>query len=112
MSAMFYRSVVQTVLLFGAEIWVLLEAIYRKLEGVYVGFLRMITGQRAVRHEYRTWRKVAAEKFLEKSGTQTLGTYIDRRKATVSEWMALSPILEVYDIDTGYEGEDMCRDLW
>ena len=46
---MFYWAVVQAVLLFGAETWVLSEAMLRRLEGVHVGFLRHITGQRAVR---------------------------------------------------------------
>ena len=47
-SAMFYLDVVQSVLLFGAETWVLSEVISRKLEGVHVGFLRWITIQRVV----------------------------------------------------------------
>ena len=46
---MFYRAVVQTFLIFGAETWVLSEAISRNLEGVHVGFLRHITRQRSVR---------------------------------------------------------------
>ena len=55
MSAMFYWAVVQTVLLFGAETWILLEAMYRKLEGGNEYFPRQITGQRAVRQEDRIW---------------------------------------------------------
>ena len=38
-STMFYQVVVQSVLFFGAETWVLSEAMSRKLEGVYVGYL-------------------------------------------------------------------------
>ena len=48
MSAMFYQAVVQAVLLFGAETWVLTEAMYRKLEEVHMGLLRQITGHRVV----------------------------------------------------------------
>ena len=33
--AMFYQAVVQAVLIFGAETWVLLESMSRKLEGVH-----------------------------------------------------------------------------
>ena len=40
---MFYWVVVQAVLLFGAETWVLLAAMSRKLEGVHVGFLIQVT---------------------------------------------------------------------
>ena len=67
----------------------------RNLEGVHVGFLRQIMGQREVQQEDGTWRQVATEKVLEKAGTQSLGVYIDRRQATLSEWVALRPILEV-----------------
>ena len=61
------------------------ETISRNLEGVHIVFFRYITGQRAVRQEDGTWRQVTAEKVLEKAGTQYLGTYVDRRQATVVE---------------------------
>ena len=69
MSTMFRLVVVQTVVLFGEEPWVLSEAMSRKLEGVHVGFLRQITGKGAVRGKDGTWRQVAAEKVLDKAGT-------------------------------------------
>ena len=40
------------------------EAMSRNLEGVHVGFLRRIKGQRAVQQEGGTWRQVASEKVL------------------------------------------------
>ena len=43
----FYRVVVQAVLLFGAETWVLTAAMLEKLEGVHVGFLRQVTEMEA-----------------------------------------------------------------
>ena len=49
-----------------------------------------------------TWRQVAADKVLEKSGTKSVGVCIDRRQATVAEWVALRPILEVCGRETGY----------
>ena len=69
-----------------------------KLGGFHVGFLRRIMMQRAVRQKDETWRYVTAKTVLEKSGTQTIGTYIDRRQAKVAEWVALRHILEVCDI--------------
>ena len=47
--AMFYRAVVQAVLLFGPESWVLLEAVGRMVEGTHTGFMRKIMGKRARR---------------------------------------------------------------
>ena len=51
-------------------------------------------------------------KVLEKAGTHSLGTYIDRRQAPVAEWCALRPILKVCDRDTGYEGGGRRREPW
>ena len=112
MSAMLYWSVVQAVLLFGAETWVLLEAMSRKLKGVRMGLLRQITGKREVRRKDRTWRQVAAENVLKKTGIQSLGAYIDRRQKTVAKWVALRPILEVCNRETGYEGRGRRRETW
>ena len=109
-SAMFYWAVVQAVLLFGVETWVLSEAMSRKLEGINMGFLRQIMGQRAVRRKERNWRKAAAEKVLEKAGTHSLGAYNDRRQTTVTEWVELRPILEVCDRETSYKGGGRCRE--
>ena len=50
-----------------------------------------------MRREDRTWWQISAEKVLEKAGTQSLGTYIERRQVIVAEWVALRPILEVCD---------------
>ena len=52
---MFYWVVVQSVLLFGAEIWVLLAAMFWKLEGVHVRFLRQIMGHKAKWKRDGTW---------------------------------------------------------
>ena len=94
---------ISRILKIGTENWVLSEAMSRKLEGVHVGFLRQITGQRAVQQEDGTWRQVASEKVLEKEGNQSLRTYIDKRQATVAEWVALRLILKVFYRETGYE---------
>ena len=48
-SAKFYRSVVQAVLLFRDETWVLLAAMLKKLEGAHVGFLQQVTGTKTRR---------------------------------------------------------------
>ena len=42
---MFYRAVVQAILLYELETWVLLAAMEKKVEGVHTGFLQNITGK-------------------------------------------------------------------
>ena len=51
-----------------------------------------------------TWRSAAADRILREAGTQTLGTYIDKRQATVTEWVALRPTIDIYNRETGYRG--------
>ena len=61
---MFYRAVVQAVLLFGAEIWVLLASISKKLEDNHVGFLKQVTEKKAKRQREGNYSSVAAESVL------------------------------------------------
>ena len=103
-SESFYRSVVQEVLLFGAETWVLLAAMSKNMEGVHVGFLWKVTVKMARRQWDGTWRRVDSESVLKEVETQTLGTYINRRKTALAEWVVLQPIYEVCDRYTSYEG--------
>ena len=59
-----------------------------------------------------TWRNAAAASVNKEVATQTLGAYIDNRQAKVEDWTALSPILEVCDKETGYEGGGRRREPW
>ena len=63
-SAMFYRAFVQTVLLLGAETWVLLVAMYNTLEGVHVVFLRQVIRKRSKKQRDGTWIKSAVASVL------------------------------------------------
>ena len=55
LSAKFYRAVVQVVLLFGSETWVLTAAMMQKIEGVHMGFLWQVTGVKAQSLGDETW---------------------------------------------------------
>ena len=70
----------QAVLLFGADTWVLLEEMSKKLEGVHMGFLRQVTGNTAKWKRDGTWRNASAASVLKEAVIQTLGTYIDKRQ--------------------------------
>ena len=112
MSAMFYRAVVQVVLLFGAETWFLTAEMSQNMEGLHVGLLRQVMGKKENRERYGTWISEAAAKVLKESGTQILGEYIDKWKASVAEWVALRKIQYIYNMETGYEREGRRRDPW
>ena len=112
LSAKFYRAVVQAVLLFGADTSVLSAAMLKNLEGVHVGFLRQVTGMKARRLGDKTWTKEGPDRVLQAAGTKSLREYIDKRQATVAEWVALRPIFEVCAKETGYEGGGKLREPW
>ena len=44
--AAFYIAVIQGVILFGAEKWVLSEVMEKMIAGVHIGFLQQVTGKR------------------------------------------------------------------
>ena len=48
-------------------------------------FLRKVTGKKARRKRYGSWRRAVSDILLQEAVTQLLQTYIDRRKATVAE---------------------------
>ena len=111
-SAKFYRAVVQAVLLFVAETWVLSEAMLNKLEGVHVGLLRQVMGMKARSLGDKTWTKEGTGRVLQAAGTKSLREYIDKRQATVAEWVALRPISEFCAKETRYVGGGKLREPW
>ena len=56
-SEKFYHTLVQAVILFGYETWVLTAEIMQNLEGEHVVFLWQVTGMKALRLGDKTWIK-------------------------------------------------------
>ena len=111
-SSKFYRAVIQAVILFVAETWVLLDPMEQRIEGVCVGFLRQVTKLKGKRLNDGLWRKVSANKVLQEVGKQPLQICLDRRHAIVTEWVALQPIFDVCVRDMGYEGGGKLQVAW
>ena len=57
----FYRAVVQAILLYGLETWILLVAMENKVEGAHTGFLRLIMGNQVWRIGDGTWETPGTE---------------------------------------------------
>ena len=53
MSDLFYRAVIQEVLLFGSDSWTLSDTTMKSVESNHVGFLLQITRKRARQQEGR-----------------------------------------------------------
>ena len=77
-------AVIQAVLLFWVETWVLSVPMAQRLEGVHVGFLIQVTKLKEKRPKEGSWQKLAADKVLQGAETQQLQTYLDKRQAIVT----------------------------
>ena len=53
-----------------------------------------------------------AEGIQEAAGTQSARIYIERRQATVVQWVVIHPLFEVCARETGYEGGERRRKVW
>ena len=95
------RAVVQAILLYGSEMWVLSVSMAKKVEGTHTGFLLLITGKRVRRLGDGTGGSPGAEGVREAAGTQSARIYIEIRQATVEQWVALGPLFEVCARDKG-----------
>ena len=71
-----------------------------------------MTGKKSIRLKGGYWRKAAIDSLCQGTGTQPLQTYIDKRGATVTKWVASQPIFEVCVKEMGYEGRGRHREPW
>ena len=68
-SEKFYGAVVQAVILFGVETWVLTDTIIQQLEGAHVSSMRQVKHKQSMRKRDGSWRQVTAEEVLQGAGT-------------------------------------------
>ena len=68
-SEKFHSAVVQAVLLFGEETWVITETMMQRLEVAHVSFLCQVTRKQANRQRDGSWRQVTEESVLQVGGT-------------------------------------------
>ena len=90
----------------------MIEVMLQKLKGFHISFLRQVTGMKGRRLGDETWRHEEAEKVLQAAGTKHIWGYINRRQATVAEWVVLRPIFEVFEKEIRYEGGGRLRNHW
>ena len=112
MSASFYRVVVQAIILYGSETWVLLASMANRIEGMHTEFLKIIMAKRVKQLEDGTWKTPGAEDIREAAGNESAGIYVERQQTTVAQWVALRPLFEVCARETGYEGGGRRRKVW
>ena len=93
-AAKFYKAMVQAVLLYGSETWVLSPTALARLEGFHIrAAYRMAKRNRPRRGPGNQWVYPKSEDVLEECGMHTIGEYIDVRRQTIAMYVATRPIL-------------------
>jgi len=112
-SAMFYKAVVQSVLLFGCETWVESNAIMRSLKGFHHYVARKLSGcQIRKRAEGDGWIYPAIGPALEVTGLAPIATYYSRRREYLLTWVRNRPDCEHYETIIGGGAGGSQRKYW
>ena len=89
----FYRAVVESVLLYGSESWTITPVLLARLEGFHIrAAWRMTTEHRPRRGPGRTWVYPSSNDVLQEVGLQTMEAYITRRRQTIVAWVVDRPL--------------------
>jgi hypothetical protein len=81
--ATFYKAIVQSVLLYGSESWVLTKRMLLSLESFHRRCARFITGRHIIENADGTWTYPGSAETLSQAGMYPMGEYIRRRVLTV-----------------------------
>jgi hypothetical protein len=81
--ASFYKAIVQSVLLYGSESWVISERTLLKLRSFHRRCARYITGRHIRENDDGSWTCPNSARTLEEAGLWTVEEYIERRRSTV-----------------------------
>ena len=107
-----YKAVVQSILLYGSETWVLTAPMVKVLEGFHHKVLRQITG-RQPKYDVRTdtWSKRPIFRAYEEAGVLPIVEYIHVRQMRIANYVATRPIYELCRNATWRPGSAR-RTLW
>ncbi len=79
----FYKAVVQAVLLYGSETWVVSDFYLRQLRSYHSRIARYLTKRHIRQDENGTWHHPPTAGVLEEAGLRTVDEYIQKRRDTV-----------------------------
>ena len=91
---MFYRSVIQSVLLYGVETWTVTPAMMRVLESFHHRVARRISGMMAHRVG-DDWVYPPIGEALRRVGLRPIRDYVRSRQASIEDYVSTRPIFEL-----------------
>ena len=86
-SGFFFKAMIQAVMLFGAETWVIIPRMGTALGGFHTQMERRLTGQLQWRTIDETWKYTSAAMAREAAGFLTMDEYIQRRHNTLAQYI-------------------------
>jgi len=112
-AAMFYKAVVQAVLLYGAETWSVTPVMLRALRGFHHRVARQLTGKvgRYLPREDR-WVYPPIDEALEEAGLFPIEVYLNRRQNHLVDYVATRPLLDLCQECTRPDGSSRAQLWW
>ena len=90
-----YKAVVQSLLMYGRESWVVTGDMLKVLTAFHHRAARRNLGMTAEHGAGREWEYPAVEEAMESVGLHTIGVYMKRRQKTIAERVACRPVYEL-----------------
>ena len=85
----FYKAVVQAILLYGSETWVVTENLLKQLQSFHARISRYIKGKHIRQNEDGSWFHPPTAEVLEEAGLHTIDEYIRRGRDAVQYFVRL-----------------------
>ena len=111
-SGAFFKAVVQQVLLFGAETWVVTPKMERVLSGFLHGAVRRLTGRQARRGKNGAWRYPSLEGAMWEAGLTDIRKSITNMQNRVAKYIATRPLLDLCEGARAREGARVPMRWW
>jgi hypothetical protein len=90
----FYKVIVQSVLLYGSESWVITKSKMVQLRSFHRRCARYITRTHIRQEEDGTWIHPSSEGILKEAGLDSIEEYIQKRRGTVEVFAQFRPLYE------------------
>ena len=91
----FYKAVVQAILLYGSETWVVSDSLMKRLRSYHSRVARYLTGKHIRQNADGSWFCPPTTGVLEEAGLETVDEYIKRRRDTVRNFVMFRPLYDI-----------------
>ena len=112
MSMNFYKAVAQAMLLFGAEMWELIQRMEKDLDSFQSRVSRRLIGKQTRRRTDGSWDYPPLAEALGEAGLEGIRKLATRRQNTVAQYIATRPILDLCEWATRLPGARASRRWW